>query len=106
MYKLLLAIFLVALLGTLVGTGAGLVQGLIERVQNVLHPDSEKELGHTARIVIAVITLSLGGLLSTLGIIGLIAKGYSALSIGFAVTYIIPICTLGIIKIVRKTKSL
>jgi uncharacterized membrane protein YkvI len=103
---LLLAIFLVALLGTLVETGAGLVQGLIERVQNVLHPDSEKELGHTARIVIAFITLSLGGLLSTLGIIGLIAKGYSALSIGFAVTYIIPICTLGIIKIVRKTKSL
>jgi hypothetical protein len=63
---LLLGIFLVALLGTLVETGAGLVQGLIERIETVVAPDEGDALGHPARAAIAVITLILGGLLGVL----------------------------------------
>ena len=100
---LLLGIFLVALLGTLVETGAGLVQGLIERIEAVLKPGEDDTLGHPARAAIAIVTLGLGGLLGSLGIITLVAKGYSALSVGFALVYIIPICTLGIVKIVRSS---
>ncbi|HSG62287.1 MAG TPA: hypothetical protein VLA24_12735 [Pseudomonadales bacterium] len=97
----LLAIFLVALLGTLIETGAGLVQGLIERVQSVVHKGGDEPLNHSMRVVISFVTLSIGGLLSTFGIIDLIAKGYAALSVGFALVYILPICTLGIFKIFR-----
>ena len=39
---LLLGIFLVALLGTLVETGAGLVQGIIERIEAVISPSGDK----------------------------------------------------------------
>ena len=98
---LLLGVFLVALLGTLVETGAGLVQGLIERIEAVLKPGEDEALGHPARASIAVVTLCLGGLLGSMGIVALIAQGYSALSVGFALVYIIPVCTLGVVKIVR-----
>lgn len=100
---LLLGIFLVALLGTLVETGAGLVQGFIERIESVLKPGEEEALGHPARAGIAIVTLGLGGLLGSLGIVSLVAKGYSALSLGFALVYIIPICTLGIVKILKSS---
>lgn len=39
--------------------------------------------------------------MGSLGIVELIARGYTALSVGFAVVYIIPICTVGVIKIAR-----
>ena len=100
---LLLGIFLVALLGTLVETGAGLVQGFIERIEAVLKPGEDEALGHPARAAIAVLTLGLGGLLGSMGIVSLVAKGYSALSVGFALVYIIPICTLGIVKIIKSS---
>jgi uncharacterized membrane protein YkvI len=100
---LLLGIFLVALLGTLVETGAGLVQGLIERIEAVLKPGEDDTLGHPARAGIAIVTLGLGGLLGSMGIVSLVAKGYSALSVGFALVYIIPICTLGILKIMKSS---
>lgn len=100
---LLLGIFLVALLGTLVETGAGLVQGLIERIEAVLKPGEGETLGHPARATIAIVTLVLGGLLGSMGIVSLVAKGYSALSVGFALVYIIPICTLGIVKIIKSS---
>ena len=85
----------------LVETGAGLVQGMIERVEVVLKPADGEGLGHTARVSIAMVTLCVGGLMGSLGIVELIARGYSALSVGFAVVYIIPVCTLGVIKIAR-----
>jgi uncharacterized membrane protein YkvI len=100
---LLLGIFLVALLGTLVETGAGLVQGFIERIEAVLKPGEDEALGHPARAAIAIVTLGLGGLLGSMGIVSLVAKGYSALSVGFALVYIIPICTLGIVKIMKSS---
>ena len=100
---LLLGIFLVALLGTLVETGAGLVQGFIERIEAVLKPGEDEALGHPARAAIAIVTLGLGGLLGSMGIVALVAKGYTALSVGFALVYIIPICTLGIVKIMKSS---
>jgi uncharacterized membrane protein YkvI len=100
---LLLGIFLVALLGTLVETGAGLVQGLIERIEAVVAPDESDALGHPARAAIAVITLILGGLLGSLGIVALVAQGYSALSVGFALVYVVPICTLGVFKVIKSS---
>ena len=100
---LLLGIFLVALLGTLVETGAGLVQGLIERIEAVVAPDEGDALGHPARAAIAVITLILGGLLGSLGIVALVAQGYSALAVGFALVYVVPICTLGVFKVIKSS---
>lgn len=102
---LLMGLFLVALLGTLVETGAGLVQGLIERIEAVLKPDEGQALSHWHRGCIALAALAVGALMSTLGIVTLIAQGYSALSVGMALVYIIPVCSLGIYKIMVATKQ-
>jgi uncharacterized membrane protein YkvI len=67
-------------------------------------PGAEETLSHPARAAIAVFTLTLGGLLGSLGIVSLVAKGYSALSLGFALVYIIPVCTLGVAKIVKSSR--
>ena len=80
--------------------GAG---GLIERIEAVLKPGEDDTLGHPARAAIAIVALGMGGLLGSLGIVALVAKGYSALSVGFALVYIIPICTLGIVKIIKSS---
>ena len=97
----LLIVFLVALLGTLVETGAGLVQGLIERIEMAVKVDANDTLSQPARAAIAIATLLFGGLVGSLGIVALVAQGYSALSVGFALVYIIPICTLGVVKIIK-----
>jgi uncharacterized membrane protein YkvI len=98
---LLLGVFLIALLGTLVETGAGLVQGLIERIESAVCADEGGTLGHPARAAIAAVTLALGGLLGSMGIVALVAQGYSALSVGFALVYIIPVCTLGVAQVMK-----
>ena len=102
----LLIIFLLALMGPLVQTGAGLVQGFLERIESSFKSINKNSLNKLTKITISSIILILSGVLSSIGIITLIAKGYSALSIGFAFVYIIPVCTLGLIKIIKFNSSL
>jgi len=89
------------LFGTLVETGAGLVHGFIERIEAVLKPGEDDGLGHLPRAAIAVVALGASGLLGSLGIISLIAQGYSALAVGFALVYVVPLLTVGVYRIVR-----
>ena len=79
--------------------GAGMVQGVIERLDVVLKPDEDEGLGHGARVTVAVVTLSIGGLVGMLGIVDLIAQGYTAMAFAMAAVYIIPVCTLGVYKL-------
>lgn len=100
----LLVAFLVALFGTLVETGAGLVHGFIERIEAVLKPGEDDGLGHLPRAAIAVAALGASGLLGSVGIIALIGQGYSALAVGFALVYVLPVLTIGVYKIMREPK--
>lgn len=97
----MLVAFLAALFGTLVETGAGLVHGFIERIEAVLKPGQDGALGHLPRAAIAVVALGTSGLLGSLGIMSLIAQGYSALAVGFALVYVLPLLTVGVYRIVR-----
>lgn len=98
----LLIAFLVALFGTLVETGAGLVHGFIERLESVLMPDTDDGMGHLPRAAIAIVALGTSGLLGSLGIVSLIGKGYSALAVGFALVYVLPLLTLGVYRLSRE----
>ena len=79
------------------------MQGLIERIEAVVTPDDGDALGHHAKAAIAFVTLVVGGLLGSLGIVALVAQGYSTLSVGFALVYIIPICTIGVFKVLKSS---
>jgi uncharacterized membrane protein YkvI len=101
----MLPVYLVALLGTLAQTGAGLVQGLIERVESALMPDQDDGMSHWARALIAMAALGISAGFASLGIISLIARGYSAMAIGFAVVYVIPLLTISYFKKPSDKKS-
>jgi len=88
-----------------VETGAGLVQGVIERIEAVVKPREDEGLSHLARVSIAVTIIVLGGAVGTFGIVNLIAQGYSAMSYGFALVYIIPVCTLGVVKLIVSARE-
>jgi uncharacterized membrane protein YkvI len=94
----MLPLYLIALLGTLAQTGAGLVQGVIERVEFALTPQKDDGMSHWLRALIAMGALGVSAALASLGIISLIAKGYSAMAVGFAVVYVIPLLTISYFK--------
>ena len=98
---LLMIAFIIALFGTLVETGVGLIHGLIERIESVVMPDQDDGLAHLPRAGIAVAALAIAAALGSLGITTLIAKGYSLLAVGFAVVYVLPICTIGVARLLR-----
>ena len=77
------------------------MQGIIERIQAVISPGGDKALSQRAKATIGVATLMLGALIGSMDIVALVAKGYSTLSVEFALVYIIPICTLGVFKLVK-----
>lgn len=52
-------------------------------------------------MAIAVISLAIAAALGSLGIINLIAKGYSLLALGSAAVYVLPICTIGVARAIR-----
>ncbi len=101
--------FQIMLLGTLIETGTGLIHALNERLAQALRRiDAEEEdppaLSGQTRIVVAVVLLLMGGLVAQFGLIALIAKGYGTLTWLFLIVYVVPILTLGVVKIRRETR--
>mgnify|MGYP001048747006 CR=1 FL=1 len=86
------SLFVVALLGTLIQTGAGLIHGFIERLERVLQPDQDDAMPRKHRVSIAMGALAISWMLAQFGIIALIGQGYTAMGIAFAVIYVAPLC--------------
>jgi uncharacterized membrane protein YkvI len=98
---LLSTAYTLILLVMIVQTVAGLLQGLVERVDTRWRERARTPPGpavHSA-IVSGVFLTSLG--LSNLGIIELIARGYSAIAWGFLVVFIVPLLTIGVARLAR-----
>ena len=53
------------------------------------------------RSAIAAATLGVSGLLGLIGIVDLIGRGYSLMAVGFALVYVIPVCTIGVWRLGR-----
>ena len=105
MQELELAFLVVAysimLFGTFIETGAGLLQGINERVDVFLKEVGRNELPRLGHAAIAVVAVVVSALLSLAGITTLIAKGYGTMAWAFFAVYIIPLVTLGAYRIFR-----
>jgi uncharacterized membrane protein YkvI len=97
-FPFLLIIFQVVLFGTLIETGTGIIHSVNERIHAALKAHG-KDLKNWQRPVVAAVLLLIGLGLSMFGLIDLISKGYGTISWGFFAVYIIPLITIGIIKI-------
>jgi uncharacterized membrane protein YkvI len=92
--------FQVVLFGTLIETGTGLIHAFNERIAGVF------SLGGTAmpsllRPAIAVGLLIAGSLLSRFGLVELIAKGYGAMTWISLAVVVVPVLTIGVVKLRR-----
>jgi uncharacterized membrane protein YkvI len=95
----LLLVYLIALFGTFIETGAGLIQGSVERVDGYLAETRGTTLTPLARAALAVVGIGLSAGLATLGIIRLIAQGYGTIAWGFFAVYVVPVVTIGVWKL-------
>ncbi len=92
--------FQIVLFGTLIETGTGMIHAVNERLSGFFR-DRQKAMPRLLRLSLGGGLLLAGALIAQMGLIGLIAKGYGSITWGFLLIYVIPVLTLGLIKIVR-----
>ena len=95
----LLVIYSVMLFGTFIETGAGILQGINERIDGYLAEVRGSNMNPTSRAAIAMFAILASAGLSLIGITDLIAKGYGAMSWGFLAVYVLPLMTFGIYRL-------
>jgi uncharacterized membrane protein YkvI len=93
------ACYLVVLFGTFIETGAGNIQGFIERVDGWWLEHRGTTLRRGQHATIAAGALILAGVLSDIGIVDLIARGYGTVAWGFLFVYLIPLFTIGVYRL-------
>lgn len=102
--SVLLVLYSVMLFGTFIETGAGMLQGINERIDAWLIEKRGQGLARPAGAAIAMIAIAVSAVLSLWGITSLIAEGYSAMSYGFLLVYVLPLLTIGVYKIIKANK--
>ena len=98
----LYACYLVVLFGTFIETGAGNIQGFIERVDAWWQERRSTPLSRWHHATIAGTGLIIASLLSEVGIVDLIAEGYGGIAWGFLFVYLIPLFTVGVYRLITE----
>jgi len=99
---LLHGLYLLMLFGTFVETGAGNIQGLIERLDNWWRERRGVTLSRSTHAGIAALALGLSAVLSLVGVVDLIAGGYGRIAWGYLVVFVIPLFTVGVYRLLHK----
>lgn len=86
---------------TLIETATGLIHAFIDRVNTHMKELGKKELSKQQNGFIAIAALVLSVILAQIGIINLIAKGYTWMAYGMIAVYAIPLLTIGLYKIIK-----
>ena len=95
----LLVVYSVMLFGTFIETGAGMLQGINERIDAYLSEKRGRGLTRIAHAALAVSAILVSAVLSLWGITNLIAEGYGTMAWGFLIVYVIPLVTRGLFRI-------
>lgn len=97
----LLGLFSIVMGWTLVETATGCIHMIIDRFDVALAERGNAKMSDSKRGLITVATLIAALLLSRIGVVTLIEKGYSYLSYGFILFYLLPTLLIGGYKILR-----
>jgi uncharacterized membrane protein YkvI len=90
--------FQIVLFGTLIETGTGMIHAVNERTSGFFQ-DRRMEMPRLLRLSMGVGLLLAGALIAQTGLKDLIAKGYGTITWGFLLIYVIPVLTLGLLKL-------
>ena len=97
----LVVVYSVMLFGTFIETGAGMLQGINERIDAYLEEKRGRGLDRVTHAVIAVSSIGVSAILSLWGITNLIAQGYGTMAWGFLFVYVVPLLTFGLYRIIK-----
>ena len=98
-------LFQIVVFGTFVETGTALLHALNERLSGWME-DSGGNLPRGVRPLIALAVLSVAIFAaSRIGIIDLIARGYHALTLVFIAVLVLPLLTVGVYRIYRRSAT-
>ncbi len=100
-FPLLTLAFQLILLGTFIETGVGLIHGFNERISEALRK-RHRVLTNRHRLVLAVVILITAIFLAdSIGIVDLIAQGYTFLAWLALLVFVIPMLTIGLFRIMK-----
>lgn len=97
--RVLIVIYSIMLFGTFIETGAGMLQGINERLDAYLMEVRGYGLGPATHAILAMLAIVISAVLSTWGITNLIASGYGTMAWGFLFVYVLPLLTIGVFRI-------
>lgn len=86
---------------TLIETATGMIHALLERCDQAMLDADKPALSAKMRGLITAGILITAILFSKIGIIDLIGKGYSMISYGFMIIYLLPLLTVGLYKVIK-----
>ena len=98
-----IAIFGIVVGWTLVETATGMIHGFLTRLSEDVKLKSNRELSGKHKSSISIFILTLAVTFSQIGIIDLIAKGYSTMSYGMIAIYAIPLLFHGFKVLLNKS---
>lgn len=97
-------LFQIVIIGTFIETGTALIHSLNERIAVIFKPDEKPGWRGWWRPATAVAALTLSVFLATrIGLVQLIADGFGTLTYAFLLVFVVPVMTLGVLKIYRST---
>lgn len=99
----LLLLFSIVMGWTLIETATGIIHAMLERIDKGLRDTGRNPLTRQHRGALTVTILVISVAFAKIGIIDLIAKGYNALAYAFILLYLVPLLTVGVYKIMKKS---
>lgn len=100
----LIVVYSVMLFGTFIETGAGMLQGINERIDAFLIEKRGSGLSRMSHAGIAIFAVVISAILSLWGITNLIAAGYGTMAWGFFAVYVAPLVTVGLFRILTSKR--
>ncbi len=94
----LLSAYVLMLFGTSIETITGFVHGLNERINSV-YQEKGREMSHRMRGVVGFVILIVCFICAKAGLVALIARGYSIMAWYFLVVMVLPLATVGLIRL-------
>lgn len=101
----LMILFSIVMGWTLVETATGGIHVILDRFDIAITEKKGKKLTDFQRGLVAVVALTAALLLSRVGVVTLIEKGYSLLSYGFIIFFVIPTFFIGGYKIIKNREK-
>jgi uncharacterized membrane protein YkvI len=97
----LLVVYAVVIVWTLIETSVGMIHAIVDRIAVNLRELGRPPLSPGQVALLTVAVLLVAAVLSRLGLIALVAQGYTLMAYGFLLFFALPLCTVGLARIVR-----